>query len=209
MRSERGPRAARRDRKPRVTRLGRFLRGLRPDRNPLRRGSDRVETAVLASLLIAFLAGAPFVAQACGTIAHDIAERNQVTQEAALRQVPAVLLKAAPTSSTWAGVDPLVPVRWTAPDGKVVTGQVPVPPGTAAGATAQIWTTKDGQLADPPLQDSQVAGQTGLAATLGVAAFAIALIVVGVVVRLALDKRRMAAWDADWLATGPRWTPRR
>jgi hypothetical protein len=24
-----------------------------------------------------------------------------------------------------------------------------------------------------------------------------------------LDRRRMAAWDADWLATGPRWSPRR
>ena len=40
----------------RVTRLGRFARGVRPDRNPLRRSSDRLETAVLALLVIAFLA---------------------------------------------------------------------------------------------------------------------------------------------------------
>jgi hypothetical protein len=32
----------------RVTRLGRFTSGRRPDRNPLRRAPDRVETAVLA-----------------------------------------------------------------------------------------------------------------------------------------------------------------
>jgi len=36
----------------------------------------------------------------------------------------------------------------------------------------------------------------------GVLALAAALI------RWVLNKRRMAAWDADWHATGPRWTTR-
>jgi hypothetical protein len=40
-------------------------------------------------------------------------------------------------------------------------------------------------------------------------ALAAALIIIGWLTRRALDRRRMAAWDADWLATGPRWTPRR
>jgi hypothetical protein len=35
------------------------------------------------------------------------------------------------------------------------------------------------------------------------------MLVIGVLGRRALDKRRMAAWDADWRATGPRWTARR
>ena len=39
-------------------RLGRWLRGRRIDRNPLRRGSDRAQTAMLGLLLAAFLAGA-------------------------------------------------------------------------------------------------------------------------------------------------------
>jgi hypothetical protein len=26
---------------------------------------------------------------------------------------------------------------------------------------------------------------------------------------LALDKRRLAAWESAWTATGPRWTSRR
>jgi hypothetical protein len=46
--------------------LARLLRGRRLDRNPLRRGSDRAETVVLAALLAAFLAAAPFAAQAAG-----------------------------------------------------------------------------------------------------------------------------------------------
>jgi hypothetical protein len=196
-------------RKPRVSRLGRFMRGRRPDRNPLRRVSDRVETAVLAVLVVAFLAAGPFVALACGTAAHAIAHRTQIAEQSSRHLVPAVLLQTAPSAST--GDVPLPPevrARWLAPDGKVVTGEVPVPPGTAADTTVRVWTTRDGQLTDPPLQDSQVAGQTFLAETFGVVTLATLLIITGLLVRRALDKRRMAAWDADWLATGPRWTPR-
>lgn len=209
MRSGRGPRSARRGSKPRTTRLGRLVRRWRPDRNPLRRASDRAETGVLIGLLIAFLAAAPFVAQACGTWVHGIAQRNQQAQQASSRQVPAVLLKAAPDSDPYPGIDPQVLARWMAPDGKTVTGQVPVPAGTAAGVTVVLWTSTDGQLTGPPLQGSQVAGQAGLAMMAGVVGLAVTLIVIGVLVRRALNRRRMAGWDADWAATGPRWTPRR
>jgi len=37
---------------------------------------------------------------------------------------------------------------------------------------------------------------------------ALAVTATGLVARRALDKRRMAAWDAEWRATGPRWTTR-
>lgn len=212
MRSERTPRATRQEPRSRVTRLGRLVRGRRPDRNPLRRTSDRAETAVLAVLLIAFFAAAPFVVQTCGTVAHAIAHRVQLAQQASRHQVPAILVEAAPGSGTDAGyaaINPEAQARWTAPDRKVVTGEVPVPAGTAAGTAVQVWTTRDGQLTDPPLQDSQVAGQVDLAQISGVIGLATTLIVIGLLVRRALDRRRMAAWDADWLATGPRWTPRR
>lgn len=195
-------------RKPRASRLGRFVRGRRPDRNPLRRTSDRVETTVLAVLVIAFLAAAPFTAQASGTWVHAIAHRVQATQVASRHQAQAVLLNAAPGSSGSSAFLPQVQARWTAPDGRVVTGQVTVQPGTAAGTTVRVWATRDGQLTDPPLQDSQVAEQTDLAGIAGVLALAIALTITGLLARQALDKRRMAAWDADWRATGPRWTTR-
>jgi hypothetical protein len=87
-----------------------------------------------------------------------------------------------------------------------VTGEVPVPAGTAAGTAVRVWTTRDGQLTGPPLKDTQVTGQAALAATFGVIVLAAALAVTGVLARRALDKRRMAAWDADWQATGRRWT---
>jgi hypothetical protein len=196
-------------RKSRVSWLGRFVQGRRPDRNPLRRASDLVETAVLAVLVIAFAVAAPFTARATGAWVHAIAHRVQVTQQASLRQVRAVLLNAAPAGPDDAQFLPQVKARWTAPDGKTVTGQVSVQPGTPAGTAMRVWTTRDGQLTNPPLQDSQVAEQADLGEIAGVLALAIVLAVTGLLARRALDKRRMTAWETDWRTTEPRWTTRR
>jgi hypothetical protein len=195
----------------RDTRLGRFARGRRPDRNPLRRTSDRVETAVLAVLVIAFLAAAPFVAQASAGWAHARAQQAQTAQEASWHQVPAVVLKHGSTVQGGGGYAALLvqaQARWKAPDGKVVTGEIPVPPGTAVGATVRVWTTSDGQLTEPPMRDSQVAGTAGFASALSVVALAVLLVITGTLACHVLDKRRMAALDAEWRATGPRWTTR-
>jgi hypothetical protein len=193
----------------RVTRLGRFVRGRRPDRNPLRRASDRAETAVLALLVIAFIAAAPFTALATGGWAHAMARHAQVAEEASWREVPALVLKVSSGGGGYADPDAEAQARWTAPDGKVITGQIPVPVGTAAGATVPEWVTSDGQLTDAPLQNVQVSDSTYFAGVFGVIALATVLAIVGLLARRGLDKRRMAAWDAEWRAAGPRWTTRR
>ena len=76
----------------RATGLGRFVRGWRPDRNPLRRSTDRVETAVLALLVIVFLAVAPFAALTSGSWALARAHQAQLAEQASSYQVPAVVL---------------------------------------------------------------------------------------------------------------------
>jgi len=190
----------------RVTRLGRFVRGRRPDRNPLRRATDRAETIVLALLVIAFLAGAPFAALGSGSWAFARAHEAQLTEEASWHQVPARVLKLDSQGDAYAG--PQAQARWTAPDGKVITGEIPVPLDTVAGATIQQWVTSDGQLTNAPMQDSQVSGIAYFAGAFGVIALVILLVIIGMLARRALDKRRMAAWDAEWRVTGPRWTTR-
>lgn len=188
--------------------LGRFVRGRRFDRNPLRRATDRVETVLLAVLVVAFLAGAPFAALATGAWMHGMAQRAQLSQQASRFQVQAVVLTVtAPPEVGGRGADQ-AQARWRAPDGREVTGEVPVPPGTAAGETLQLWTDHTGGLTTAPLLDSQVADQTALGETLAVLVTAGVLTLAGLVARRSLDKRRMAAWDADWHATGPRWTTR-
>ena len=191
----------------RVTRTGRFVRGRRPDRNPLRRGSDRVETAVLALLVIVFLAAAPFAALASGSWALARAHQAQLAERASSYQVPALVLKLeAPSGGAYG--DPSAQARWTAHDGKVVTGDIAVPLGAAVGSTQWLWTTADGQLTNPPLEDSQVTGQAYFAEGFSVFTLAVLLTVTGLVTRWTLDKRRMAAWDTEWRSTGPRWTTR-
>ena len=82
-----------------------------------------------------------------------------------------------------------------------------LPPGSAAAV--MIGDNAAGQQEGPQLQHAQVAGQVQAAAGLAVAAVAAVLFIVGWVARRVLDKRRLAAWEADWLVTGPRWSPRR
>jgi hypothetical protein len=191
----------------RVTRLSRFVRGRRPDRNPLRRASDRAETAVLALLVIAFLAAAPFVAQASGAYAYSKAHHAQLSEEASWHQVPARVLKVESSGGGGYAV-PEAQARWTAPDGKVITGEIPVLLTTAAGTTVPLWVTNDGQLTDAPLQNEQVSDSAYVAGAFGVIALATVLAIIGLLARRELNKRRMAAWDAEWRATGPRWTTR-
>jgi hypothetical protein len=204
----RSMRAWRRPENTRITCLGRLIRGRRPDRNPLRRRSDRAETAMLGVLLAAFLAGAPFVAHAAGSWTYATSAREAQAQQQAMHQVRATLLQsAAPSSIGEGGAE--AQARWKAPDGQTHTGQVFVTSGAPAGSTVTVWVNQAGQLTDSPLQHSQVTGRSQMARMLAVVAFGVTLIMVGWAARWALDRRRLAAWGAEWLATGPRWSSRR
>jgi hypothetical protein len=197
---------------PRSHRLARLVRRWRPDGNALRRKSDRTEIAVLGSLLAAFLIAAPVLGQAMGNWAYAASAREARVQQAALRQVSATLLQTAPEWNGFAnspGAAPEVNARWRAPDGQVRTGKLLVSNGAQAGSTVGVWTNEAGQLTDPPLQRPQVISRAQVTGGLAVAGLAVVLIAAGWVVRRVLDRRRMAEWDADWLATGPRWSPRR
>jgi hypothetical protein len=165
---------------------------------------------MLAGLVVVFAAAAPFVARQSSAWAHATAHRVELAQEASRHQVTATVLKPAPALQTGGpgARDPQVLAQWTATGGRAVTGEVPVPPGTAAGATVRVWVTRDGQLTDQPLLDSQVADQAFFAGTLSAVALGMLLAVTGGLTRRALDKRRMAAWEAEWRAAGPHWTAR-
>lgn len=195
------------ERKPRATPAGRFVHGRRFDRNPLRRPADRAETIVLAVLLVAFLVGAPLAALAAGSWAHAVGQRAELAQAASRHQVAAVVLTAAETPAVGSpNLTSVTSARWTAPDGTVVTGELAVPLGTRAGATVRVWTTRDGQLTSMPMGEPQVEYLADLGEIAGAATVALLLALVGVLARRSLDKRRMAAWEADWQSTGPRWT---
>ena len=187
------------------------MRGLRPDRNPLRRTLDRVESYLLAGLLVAALAGAPFAAQAASHAAYAGALRAEQAQLATRHQVRATLTGPAGNNNSTYTLSAEVPVRaaWTTPAGERRTADILALAGTPKGARVTIWTDAQGNLSSPPLQPSQVAGQGDVAA-LGaiVAVVALYLCATGIV-RYVMYRRRMTAWAADWAVTAEIWNRQR
>jgi hypothetical protein len=187
--------------------LGYWLRLLRPDHNPLRRASDRVEAAVVAGLAAALLAGVPLAALSAAWWGYDAGVRTQHAQTS-WRQVPAVLLANAATAPAGPGSSALrsVPATWTAPDGARRTGPVRAPVSARAGTAVRVWVDASGGPAGPPFQHGQVVSLAALAALLASAGAGLVLLGAGRLARHMLDHGRLSAWDAEWQAIGPRWT---
>jgi hypothetical protein len=73
----------------------------------------------------------------------------------------------------------------------------------------RVWVGAAGRLTGPPLLPSQVTGQAFLAAVLAPILFGEVLLVAGQLAHYLLGRRRLAAWDAEWRATGPQWSRQR
>jgi len=180
------------------------VRGWWPDRNPLRRRCDRAEAAIVTVLVAAFLAGAPLMALAAGRQAQGSGPRPGHAQPAGWHQVPAVLRTAtihrfAPSPApAWA--------QWTAPGGVKHTGRVLAPAGFAAGAVVPVWVDAAGRLAGPPAQSAQQDSRALADGMVAVLLLAELLWGAGLAACGAVDRRRWAAWDAEWRAIGPKWS---
>ena len=191
---------------PQAGRLQRRLREFWPDHNPLRRRWDRAETLILGGLIAAFIIGGSLAALVTGRLAYASALHARQAELATVHQVPAVLLTAA--SPAPAGLDSTAKAWWSAPGGGRHIGQVFPPAGSAAGEKVKVWVNAAGWQATPPLEPAQVQGQGVLAAVLAVMALAALLWGAGLAVHVTADRRRLAAWDEAWRATGPKWSRR-
>ena len=153
-------------RRPRM-RLARWARWLGFDRNPLRRGSDRIETALRLVLMILLVVAVPIAAVVAGQQADHLALRQAQAQRATDHLVTAVLLKNAPTAGT---PDPYtsvqtawVPARWQPPGQPARTGEVLAQAGAYRGSTVRIWINASGAVTDPPLDHRDITGQVCVA----------------------------------------------
>lgn len=186
--------------------MTRLSRRLGFDRNPLRRRADRVEAAVLAGLVAGFAVGAPIVAVVAGRVT-DGNELRQQHSERSWRQVEATLLVSpiVVAASAIGSSDAWVLARWPAPGHRTRQGLVEV--SAAAGPQVRVWTDAAGRLTGPPVSRQAIQFDVTLAVLMAPVALALVLLVTGGVVRLILDRRRLAGWDGAWAAVGPRWTP--
>jgi hypothetical protein len=86
---------------------------------------------------------------------------------------------------------------------------IPAPAAAPAGGTVMVWVDEAGRLTLPPLRPSLIRGQAVLAGAFAAVVLAMIVVCAGLLVHVALDRRRLAAWDAKWRATGPQWTRQR
>jgi hypothetical protein len=184
-----------------VRRFTTIVRGLWPDRNPLRRASDRAEAGLIAGLAVAFLLGGPVIAVAIWHLAFTTVFTTTEAEHAGWHPVPARLLATAPESY---GYDVTVPARWTAPGGASRSGRITVRPGARAGTTVTVWAGPSGVLAHTPMSHLQAALQSDATAALAVPCWGMFLLSAGIIGRRLLDVRRLAAWDDDWRAMDSR-----
>jgi hypothetical protein len=184
------------DRRP-GGRLAQWARWLGFDRNPLRRGTDRIEAALRLVMMFMLVAAVPTAAVVVGQRADHLALNRARAQQAADHLVNAVLLEQAPAAGT---PDPYTSVqitwvlsRWRPPGLPPRTGEVLATAGARKGSTVRTWI--DGDVTVTVVATCFVSWLVLLAA--------------GTLARQALDRRRLNAWEAEWRASGPLWSGRR
>jgi hypothetical protein len=194
-------------------RLARLARWLGIDRNPLRRGTDRVEAASRLVIILLMVVAVPAAAVAAGRWSDHYALHRAQAQRAADHLVTAVLLQDAPPSGI---PDPYtsvqtswVPARWQPPGQPPRTGQVLALAGARHGSTVRTWIDPSGAVTDPPLDRRVVVGDVWVAVMATCLVSWLLLLVAGVLVRRVLDRRRLRAWEAGWRASGPLWSGHR
>lgn len=173
--------------------------------NKLRRPSDRIEGAVVVLLCVAFLA-AVAAAPWFGVRFYQ-SQREDVT---GLHPAVAVLTQPGPANGLLVTSGEAA-ARWRAPDGQrrwgfLTTTTAPGIWSAPAGARVQVWLTGSGVPEDPPSEPSEVGFASVVIAILAACCGGIVLFICYWLCRLALDRRRLAAWASEWSAAGPRWT---
>jgi len=193
-------------------RLARLARWLGFDRNPLRRGTDRIEAALRLVMMIMLVTAVPAAAVLAGQQADHVALNRAHAQQATDHLVNAVLLEQAPATGI---PDPYTPVqtawvlaRWQPPGLPPRTGEVLAPVGAPKGSTVRTWINPAGAVTDPPLDHRDIAGDVCIAVVATCLVSWLVLLASGALARRLLDRRRMNAWDAGWRASGPLWSGR-
>ncbi|MFJ9010010.1 hypothetical protein [Streptomyces canus] len=174
--------------------------------NSLSRMSDRFEGWFRRVLMVVLVLGLPAAAVSAGLTAYEASMRTVRAQAAERHQVTAQLTAGVKSDADWAKRP--VQVRWTDTNGVVRMGTALVKPGTAKGATVRVWVTREGTVTSPPtstLNATTSGWMVGGMAAFGVAAGSYAA---WAGMRLVLDRRRYAQWDAEWDLVEPQWSAR-
>ncbi|MFF5480150.1 hypothetical protein ACFY5C_22800 [Streptomyces sp. NPDC012935] len=173
-------------------------------RSPLRRRSDVIEAWVVLCGWLFALGAALFA----GIAAADAVVASAEQQRAESRKVTAVVvMDAEDPGASRVTTDHLVwtTVRWTDADGTTHTDEARVPPKTQAGSKVEVWTDRNGVIANEPLSESEMLLHSVAGGILAGAATAGIVLGSAWVVRLGLERRRLDEWGAEWERLDTPW----
>jgi hypothetical protein len=175
--------------------------------HPLRRHVDRIQSAVVAGLVVAFVVAAPLLSIIAVQVTSAAAVREQ-RAESGWQARTAVLQESAAAGlvADDGAFDSWVTASWAMPGGAKRSGLVAVDLNARKGQRITVWVTPTGQLTHPPLTRSQVLEWEATAAIVVPIGLAVLLMVTGGVVRVVANRRRMAGWTQAWAVAGPRWS---
>jgi hypothetical protein len=175
--------------------------------NPLRRPVDRIQSSIVAGLVIAFIVAAPLLS-ILGVQVTDAAAVREQRAEAKWQPVTAVLQESAAAGQVAddGAFDSWVTASWEMPGGVKRSGLVAVDLNARKGQRMTVWVTPAGQLTRPKLTRAQVLEWEATVAIVTPIGLAVLLVVAGGVIRVAANRRRMAGWTRAWAASGPRWS---
>ncbi|GAB2925677.1 hypothetical protein ACFMQL_32085 [Nonomuraea fastidiosa] len=186
-----------------VTRL---VRRYRLDGNPLRRRTDRWESAGLAvAMLLILLALWP--ATAAARQAYEGAQAAGADR----RQVRATLLADTPVTALSfgeVGGGGMVAAGWTAPSGRRHTGKVSVLSPAKAGSQLTIWIDGAGRPAPPPPSEAELRITAAATALMILGVAACLVLCTFAIFRHALDRVRLREWAVAWSLADDHWRHR-
>lgn len=176
-------------------------------RNPLCRGTDRVEGWLTLGAVLLITLATPTAALCGGRAAHQALLETVRDQHRQRQQVWATVAETAPPadSDPEHGSGYRVAATWTAADGRTHSGTVTTDRAAEPGDRLRVWTDARGELTSRPM-DAATAATHAVLAGIGTAGVAAGL--VEAVRRLAVRRlmsRRYARWEEEWARVGPDW----
>lgn len=173
--------------------------------NPLARGVDRAEAALVLGLIVVWLFSLPLIATMASVEwtrvdarlttdrIDDLPRQALLTDDAA----PPVMAHDAVQSSSTA------PATWTDRDGRPTGGQIQVPVSARAGDQVTIWLNSTGAVVARPMSASTAAALTVMAAVGVWVGLGMVLTGIWWIARRRLDRRRWDQWERAWSTFEP------
>jgi hypothetical protein len=189
-------------------RVTRFFRLLDLNRNPLRRGVDRVEAIALRAAITIFVITLAFIPSVIGHAMEQGAAAEHTQSGTKHRAVAVVVGDPAGSSITMAdsGGSRTARARWRAPSGVDVEKSIAVGFKAHRGSKLNIWVDENGSRVAPPWTRAQTVGVAVMEALALPAGVTLTLLMLITVLRRVLDRIRHSRWTAGWAQVGPDWS---